>query len=116
MHVVASYCALKGGVMLGVRYRRRIRYRNGRDARDFGNAIREGAEALLLRQYTTIERCGGLAIVVLWGTLVARGLAFCMKTVISFLGGAGAAGLAGVYGNGMPIGEIRDGVARAAHR
>ncbi|MGH9596851.1 MAG: sodium/proton-translocating pyrophosphatase, partial [Edaphobacter sp.] len=64
------------------------------------NAIREGAEAFLRRQYTTIgEIAIALAIVVFVGYHMSdRTAPYAMKTVISFLVGAVCSGLAGYTG------------------
>src|ERR1700738_4161544 len=64
------------------------------------NAIREGAEAFLRRQYTTIgEIAAALAIVVFVGYhMSARTSPYALKTVISFLVGAVCSGLAGYTG------------------
>ena len=64
------------------------------------NAIREGAEAFLKRQYTTIgEMATALALVVFVGYhMSARTSPFALKTVISFLVGAVCSGLAGYTG------------------
>src|ERR1700742_4038716 len=64
------------------------------------NAIREGAEAFLKRQYTTIgEMATALALVVFVGYhMSARTSPYALKTVISFLVGAVCSGLAGYTG------------------
>jgi K(+)-stimulated pyrophosphate-energized sodium pump len=64
------------------------------------NAIREGAEAFLKRQYTTIGVIAAvLAVVVFVGySLSARTSPYALKTVISFLVGAVCSGLAGYTG------------------
>jgi K(+)-stimulated pyrophosphate-energized sodium pump len=64
------------------------------------NAIREGAEAFLKRQYTTIgEIAVALAVVVFVGYhLSPRTSPYALKTVISFLVGAVCSGLAGYTG------------------
>jgi K(+)-stimulated pyrophosphate-energized sodium pump len=64
------------------------------------NAIREGAEAFLRRQYTTIgEIAAALAVVVFVGYHMSdRTAPYAMKTVISFLVGAVCSGLAGYTG------------------
>src|ERR1700730_14067360 len=64
------------------------------------NAIREGAEAFLKRQYRTIGALAVvLAVVVFLGYhLSARTAPFALKTVVSFLVGATCSGLAGFTG------------------
>src|SRR5271155_4843746 len=64
------------------------------------NAIREGAEAFLKRQYRTIGALAiVLAIVVFFGDhLSARTAPFALRTVVSFLVGATCSGLAGFTG------------------
>src|ERR1700678_4150590 len=64
------------------------------------NAIREGAEAFLRRQYTTIgEIAVALAVVVFVGYHMSeRRSPYAFKTVISFLVGAVCSGLAGYTG------------------
>src|SRR6202048_2940420 len=64
------------------------------------NAIREGAEAFLRRQYTTIgEIAVALAVVLFVGYhMSARTSPYALKTVISFLVGAVCSGLAGYTG------------------
>ena len=64
------------------------------------NAIREGAEAFLRRQYTTIgEIAAALALVVFVGYhLSPRTSPYALKTVISFLVGAVCSALAGYTG------------------
>src|ERR1700751_807252 len=64
------------------------------------NAIREGAEAFLRRQYTTIgEIAAALAIVLFVGYhMSARTSPYALKTVISFLVGAVCSGIAGDTG------------------
>src|ERR1700733_10589042 len=64
------------------------------------NAIREGAEAFLRRQYTTIgEIAVALALVVFVGYHMSERTApFALKTVISFLVGAVCSALAGYTG------------------
>ncbi len=64
------------------------------------NAIREGAEAFLKRQYRTIGALAVvLAVVVFFGYhLSARTAPFALKTVVSFLVGATCSGLAGFTG------------------
>src|SRR5580698_1813486 len=64
------------------------------------NAIREGAEAFLRRQYRTIGAIAVvLAIVVFFGYhLSARTAPFALRTVVSFLVGATCSGLAGFTG------------------
>jgi K(+)-stimulated pyrophosphate-energized sodium pump len=64
------------------------------------NAIREGAEAFLKRQYRTIGALAVvLAIVVFFGYhLSARTAPFALRTVVSFLVGATCSGLAGFTG------------------
>src|SRR5258708_19333297 len=70
------------------------------EMRAISDAIREGAEAFLRRQYTTIgEIAAALAIVVFVGYHMSpRTSPYALKTVISFLGGAGCSGLAGYTG------------------
>jgi K(+)-stimulated pyrophosphate-energized sodium pump len=70
------------------------------EMRAISDAIREGAEAFLRRQYRTI---GGIAVVLavlLFAGyhMSARTAPFAMKTVISFLVGAVCSGLAGYTG------------------
>ncbi|HEX4650170.1 MAG TPA: sodium-translocating pyrophosphatase [Granulicella sp.] len=64
------------------------------------NAIREGAEAFLTRQYRTIGVLAvALAFVVFFGYhLSARTAPFALRTVVSFLVGATCSGLAGFTG------------------
>jgi K(+)-stimulated pyrophosphate-energized sodium pump len=64
------------------------------------NAIREGAEAFLRRQYRTIGAIAAvLALVVFFGYRMSpRTEPFALKTVISFLVGAVCSGLAGYTG------------------
>ena len=64
------------------------------------NAIREGAEAFLKRQYQTIGIIAAvLAVVVFFGYhLSPRTAPFAAKTVVSFLVGAVCSGLAGFTG------------------
>src|SRR3984885_13660677 len=64
------------------------------------NAIREGAEAFLRRQYTTIgEIAVALAVVVYAGySLSPRTSPYALKTVVSFLVGAVCSALAGYTG------------------
>jgi K(+)-stimulated pyrophosphate-energized sodium pump len=70
------------------------------DMQVISNAIREGAEAFLKRQYRTIGVLAVvLAFVVFFGYhLSARTAPFAAKTVISFLVGAVCSGLAGFTG------------------
>src|SRR5277367_507373 len=70
------------------------------EMRAISDAIREGAEAFLRRQYTTIgEIAAALAVVVFVGYhLSPRTAPYALKTVISFLVGAVCSGLAGFTG------------------
>src|SRR6266851_394478 len=70
------------------------------EMRAISDAIREGAEAFLRRQYTTIgEIAAALAIVVFVGYhMSSRTSPYALKTVISFLVGAVCSGLAGYTG------------------
>ncbi len=70
------------------------------DMQAISNAIREGAEAFLKRQYQTIAIIAAvLAIVVFVGYRVSpRTAPYAAKTVISFLVGAVCSGLAGFTG------------------
>src|SRR5271154_5960778 len=70
------------------------------EMRAISDAIREGAEAFLRRQYTTIgEIAAALAIVVFVGYHMSdRTAPYALKTVISFLVGAVCSGLAGFTG------------------
>src|SRR3984893_1992726 len=70
------------------------------EMRAISDAIREGAEAFLRRQYTTIgEIAVALALVVFVGYHMSERTApFALKTVISFLVGAMCSGLAGYTG------------------
>src|SRR5882757_2032657 len=70
------------------------------EMRAISDAIREGAEAFLRRQYTTIgEIAAALAIVVFVGYHMSpRTSPYALKTVISFLVGAVCSGLAGYTG------------------
>ncbi|MEI9980561.1 MAG: sodium-translocating pyrophosphatase [Edaphobacter sp.] len=70
------------------------------EMRAISDAIREGAEAFLRRQYTTIgEIAAALALVVFVGYhLSPRTSPYALKTVISFLVGATCSGLAGYTG------------------
>src|SRR5277367_2869426 len=70
------------------------------EMRAISDAIREGAEAFLKRQYTTIgEIAVALAIVVFVGyQMSARTAPYALKTVVSFLVGAVCSGLAGYTG------------------
>src|ERR1700729_2873284 len=70
------------------------------EMRAISDAIREGAEAFLKRQYTTIgEIAAALAIVVFVGYhMSARTAPYALKTVVSFLVGATCSGLAGYTG------------------
>ncbi len=70
------------------------------DMQAISNAIREGAEAFLKRQYQTIAIIAAvLAIVVFVGYRVSpRTAPYASKTVISFLVGAVCSGLAGFTG------------------
>src|SRR3981189_107999 len=67
------------------------------EMRAISDAIREGAEAFLRRQYTTIgEIAAALAIVVFVGYHMSpRTSPYALKTVISFRAGAECYGLAG---------------------
>src|SRR5258708_26065822 len=74
------------------------------EMRAISDAIREGAEAFLRRQYTTI---GGIAaalavVVVVGDPMSSRTSPYAFKTVISFLGGAVGSGLAGETGVVFP--------------
>src|SRR5437773_8893047 len=70
------------------------------EMRAISDAIREGAEAFLRRQYTTIgEIAVALAIVVFVGYhMSSRTSPYALKTVISFLVGAVCSGIAGYTG------------------
>src|SRR5271155_2643465 len=70
------------------------------EMRAISDAIREGAEAFLRRQYRTIGGIAvALAIVVFVGYKMSpRTEPFALKTVISFLVGATCSGLAGYTG------------------
>ncbi len=70
------------------------------EMRAISDAIREGAEAFLRRQYTTIGGIAvALAIVVFVGYHMSpRTEPFALKTVVSFLVGATCSGLAGYTG------------------
>src|SRR5271154_4517578 len=70
------------------------------EMRVISDAIREGAEAFLRRQYATIgEIAVALALLVFVGYhMSARTAPFALKTVISFLVGAVCSGLAGYTG------------------
>jgi len=70
------------------------------EMRAISDAIREGAEAFLRRQYTTIgEIAAALAVVVFVGYhMSSRTSPYALKTVISFLVGAVCSGLAGYTG------------------
>src|SRR5438309_7533484 len=70
------------------------------EMRAISDAIREGAEAFLRRQYTTIGGIAvALAVVVFVGYhMSSRTSPYAMKTVISFLVGAVCSGLAGYTG------------------
>jgi len=70
------------------------------DMQVISNAIREGAEAFLKRQYQTIGAIAlVLAVVVFAGyRLSPRTAPFAIKTVVSFLAGAVCSGLAGFTG------------------
>src|SRR5277367_4738794 len=70
------------------------------EMRAISDAIREGAEAFLRRQYTTIgEIAAALAVVVFVGYHMSdRTAPYALKTVISFLVGAVCSGLAGYTG------------------
>src|SRR5215469_8773145 len=70
------------------------------EMRAISDAIREGAEAFLRRQYTTIgEIAVALAIVVFVGYhMSSRTAPYALKTVISFLVGAVCSGIAGYTG------------------
>ena len=70
------------------------------EMRLISNAIREGAEAFLKRQYRTIGAIAVvLAFVVFFGYhLSARTAPFALRTVVSFLVGATCSGLAGFTG------------------
>lgn len=70
------------------------------DMQVISNAIREGAEAFLGRQYKTIGIIAAvLAVVVFFGYHASdRTAPFAVKTVISFLVGALCSGLAGFTG------------------
>ena len=70
------------------------------EMRAISDAIREGAEAFLRRQYKTIGAIAlALAVVVFFGyKLSPRTEPFASKTVISFLVGAVCSGLAGFTG------------------
>src|SRR5271154_1885676 len=70
------------------------------EMRAISDAIREGAEAFLRRQYTTIgEIAAALAVVVFVGYHMSdRTAPYALKTVISFLVGAVCSGLAGFTG------------------
>src|SRR5271170_6414367 len=70
------------------------------EMQEISNAIREGAEAFLRRQYTTIgEIAVALAVVLFVGYHMSdRTSPYALKTVISFLVGAVCSGLAGYTG------------------
>src|SRR5260370_29658145 len=70
------------------------------EMRAISDAIREGAEAFLRRQYTTIGGiAAALAVVVFVGYHMSpRTSPYALKTVISFLVGAVCSGLAGYTG------------------
>src|ERR1700733_3793784 len=70
------------------------------EMRAISDAIREGAEAFLRRQYRTIGAIAAvLALVVFFGYRMSpRTEPFALKTVVSFLVGAVCSGLAGYTG------------------
>jgi K(+)-stimulated pyrophosphate-energized sodium pump len=70
------------------------------EMQSISNAIREGAEAFLRRQYRTIGAIAVVLAVLLFAGyhMSARTAPFAMKTVISFLVGAVCSGLAGYTG------------------
>jgi K(+)-stimulated pyrophosphate-energized sodium pump len=70
------------------------------EMRSISNAIREGAEAFLRRQYRTIGVIAVVLAILLFAGyhMSARTAPFAMKTVISFLVGAVCSGLAGYTG------------------
>src|SRR5246500_5429221 len=70
------------------------------EMRAISDAIREGAEAFLRRQYTTIgEIAAALAIVLFVGYhMSSRTSPYALRTVISFLVGAVCSGIAGYTG------------------
>ncbi|HUZ93421.1 MAG TPA: sodium-translocating pyrophosphatase [Edaphobacter sp.] len=70
------------------------------EMQSISNAIREGAEAFLKRQYRTIGAIAFILAILLFAGyhMSARTAPFAMKTVISFLVGAVCSGLAGYTG------------------
>jgi K(+)-stimulated pyrophosphate-energized sodium pump len=69
------------------------------DMQSISNAIKEGAEAFLRRQYKTIYIMAALGAVVIFGLYYWQGdTALAWKTTISFLAGAICSGLAGFIG------------------
>jgi K(+)-stimulated pyrophosphate-energized sodium pump len=70
------------------------------EMQSISNAIREGAEAFLKRQYRTIGAIAVVLAILLFAGyhMSARTAPFAMKTVISFLVGAVCSGLAGYTG------------------
>jgi K(+)-stimulated pyrophosphate-energized sodium pump len=70
------------------------------EMRSISDAIREGAEAFLKRQYRTIGAIAVVLAILLFAgySMSARTAPFAMKTVISFLVGAVCSGLAGYTG------------------
>jgi K(+)-stimulated pyrophosphate-energized sodium pump len=70
------------------------------EMQSISNAIREGAEAFLRRQYKTIGTIAVVLAILLFAGyhMSARTAPFAMKTVISFLVGAVCSGLAGYTG------------------
>ena len=70
------------------------------EMQSISNAIREGAEAFLRRQYKTIGAIAVVLAILLFAgySMSARTAPFAIKTVISFLVGAVCSGLAGYTG------------------
>jgi vacuolar-type H(+)-translocating pyrophosphatase len=70
------------------------------EMQSISNAIREGAEAFLKRQYRTIGAIAVVLAILLFAgySMSARTAPFAIKTVISFLVGAVCSGLAGYTG------------------
>ncbi len=80
------------------------------------NAIREGAEAFLRRQYRTIGGdCGGAGVCgVLWVSHVSEDGALCVEDGCELSGGCGVLGAGGVYGDVLlDPGEYPDGFGGA---
>src|SRR5713101_1754097 len=66
--------------------------------REISNAIREGAEAFLRRQYKTIYLISAIVALIIFFLYFASDRALAWKTTVAFLVGALCSGLAGFIG------------------